>query len=123
MVKDCEEKESNSGTTYWNLNLEVVNGAFAGKWLYDSLFFSQKALPRFKMACKALGLNVKGEAEITPQQLIGKKALVDIEIDNYDGKKRNKVAYAGYHKADSGVASPSASEVFGEPGSTDDLPF
>ena len=68
------------------------------------MVFSQKALPRVKLICSRLGVDVAGEIDLKPEHLIEKTCLVTVTIEEYEGdegkvKKRNSVPFSGYELA------------------------
>jgi hypothetical protein len=102
MVGNVEERHTKAGDDMWNLRLDCQTKDLEGKSVYDNLVFTEKALPRVKLACKAFGIDVSGEMDLTPAMLISHKAMVDVEVEDYETtaggmKKRNIVPYAGYH--------------------------
>ena len=99
-VASVKEKQTRDGKTYWNVALEVLEGDFAGRFVFDNIFFTPQAIPRLKIILDALGIAVDGELEVEPDDLRDRRALVQVERDQYskDGamQQGNKITYDGY---------------------------
>jgi Protein of unknown function (DUF669) len=121
-IDKVEEALTGAGNEMWKLRLAVVSGEHKGRFLFDNLVFSEKALKRAKFVCRCLGVDVSGEIDLTPEMIVGKQANVRVEIEEYvddEGheKKRNRVPFAGYDKTeDDDAAEPSG-------GGREKLPF
>lgn len=132
---DCQvieaiEKTSKAGNDYWNLKLQITGDTpFSGWTVYDSLFFSsEKALQRAKLVLSSLGIATKGEVDLKPEELIGRKAVVTVYTEEYEDyqtsemRKKNGVPFAGYKKA--GTATDKAkTDEKKDKVKTDKLPF
>lgn len=108
-IYDAEEKQSNNGSIYWRIQFRVNGGDYDGRIIRDSIFFSDAALPRFKLLCVAMGMdgNDDREYDFQPKHFKGKKINVEVELEDYVPdpinnpgvtKKGNKVAYSGFSK-------------------------
>jgi len=100
-IVEVREKTSQKGEEYYSLRLEIIEGDYDGRSVYDSLFFSPKALQRLKLICERLGINIEGDVEITPSLFLYKIVVVAIKQDFYINKSgqtinKNIVAYDGY---------------------------
>ena len=107
----------------WNLRFVVKEGDYRGRLIFDRISFGEAALPRVKLLCSALGLDVAGKVDLIPELLIDREVLVTVESQSYmdqDGKekKSNKVVFAGYSSIEN--SSSSDTEV---PEDEDDVPF
>lgn len=105
-VAEVEESSTQYGDEMWKLRFAVAEGPCKGRYIFDNLVFSEAALKRAKLICARLGLDVKGEVDLTPSMLKGKTCVLTVEIEEYEDhegkpKKRNVVPFAGYEKADS----------------------
>lgn len=126
MVNSVEEKFTNNGDGMWVIELKIVEeGRQNGKTVRDRIVFSERALPRARDFMEALGLDVRGEVEIDPDDIMDKVVVVDIIQEKYFSEKfmeertGNKVPYRGYSKA-----KGSGKKVhIPEPDSDDDIPF
>ena len=115
----------------WKLRLVVEAGPHRGRYIFDNMIFSDAAMKRVKLICSRLGLDVSGEIELTTVLVRGKSCYVTVETEDYEDqegntKRRNRVTFAGYERAES--ASPAAGEAAEKAGvveddSEDDLPF
>lgn len=124
-VVDAEERTASTGTEMIALKLEVTKGAYAGKWVWDNLVFSAKAMPRLKIVGKAMGLNMKGEADITPNMFLGKVCVITTAQESYNGKTRAKITFDGYAPASDYAESghKSATELYDDDKNPDKIPF
>jgi len=131
-VADIEEDTTRDNDEMWKLKLRVEYGEYKGRNIYDNMVFSQKAMSRVKLICSRFGIDVSGEVDLQPNLLIGREALVDVEVEPYtdkhgQAKERNTVPFAGYHRpgeedgaAPVGVGAKRSSLP---PSVDDDLPF
>ena len=113
---EVEESTTRNGDDMWKLKFRVEDGEFTGRFLFDNLPFSSKALPRVKLICSRLGVDISGEVDLTPDHIIDKTCQVTVVVAEYQNeegntKLRNKVPYAGYESAN------------GEDDSEDNVPF
>jgi hypothetical protein len=95
-VEAVAEKLSKQGAPYWKLTLRIVGGSFAGRCLFDSLHFNEKALPRVRLVFSRIGLDVEGKVNVEPRHLIGRRAIVTVKLEEYQDKLRNEVTYEGW---------------------------
>jgi hypothetical protein len=102
-VADVREGTSRDGSVRWSFRLEVLDGEWAGRTAaWDSLTWSERGVYRVKKVLEALGLDVKGELEIDPQDLLNLQARVRVvpeeREDPVTGRKqvRMRVPYLGY---------------------------
>lgn len=98
---EVEEATTRDGNEWWKLRFEVLKGEYQGRRIFDSLFFSDKALKRVKLILNRLGLDVSGRLKLTPELLQGRKVYIEVETEDYEDqegktRKRNKVPFAGY---------------------------
>ena len=96
-VEACEEKTGKtSGEPYWNLKMAVIEGEHENRIIFDKLFFTEGALKRTKLVFKRLGVDVSGEQNYEEEELVGRQAYVTAAIEQYEGKDKNVVPFAGY---------------------------
>ncbi|HEQ60203.1 MAG TPA: DUF669 domain-containing protein [Firmicutes bacterium] len=124
-LNGIEEATTQYGDDLWKLRFEVAEGEHAGRYIFDNMVFSQAAMKRVKLICSRLGLDVSGELDLTPKLLIGRTALVETQIEEYEDsegrkKKRNVVPFAGYEHAE---AEQAAGESSNEENEFGPLPF
>ena len=125
-VADVREGTSRDGSVRWSFRLEVLDGEWAGRTAaWDSLTWSERGVYRVKKVLEALGLDVRGELEIQPQDLLNLQARVRVvpeeREDPVTGRRqvRMRVPYLGYAPrseesgavAESEVAVPETSSV------------
>lgn len=101
-ISEVREGKTRNGDARWSLRLTVAEGEYAGRFAsFDSLVFSKRGLNRVRKVLKALGLPSKGKVEITPKDLEGCKAFVEVRPSEYmapsgDTIRQNEVPYDGY---------------------------
>lgn len=112
-------------SSHWLVTWRVADGPLTGSTVADRFFFTVGALPRLKLLFDCLGLRTTGEQEVDPHMLRGRKCWVSVEDDEYEGKQRSKVPFAGYRRyAEPKTPAPeypTAKEVVKE--EEDDFPF
>lgn len=126
-VLDVKAKKSSSGGVYWSIQNEIQTGPYAGKFIWDNLFFSPKALNRFFLVWKRLtGMELDRTKDLDVQEddLIGCKANVTVvhKQEVYEGKTvtRAKVSFEGYapYEENAAKSNPTAEKDDG-----DEIPF
>ncbi len=101
-VSEVREGKTRNGDARWSLRLTVAEGEYAGRFAsFDSLVFSKRGLNRVRKVLAALGLPSKGKVEITPKDLEGRRAFVEVRPSEYmtpsgDTIRQNEVPYDGY---------------------------
>ena len=85
-VTKCEEKTSDSGKDFWAITYEDKDGTK----IWDNLFFTEKTLNRVKKCFSNLGLDVEGEFDYTPEDILGLFMNAEIKIEEYVDKNGNK---------------------------------
>jgi hypothetical protein len=102
-IADVREGTSRDGSVRWSFRLEVLGGEYAGRTAaWDSLTWSERGVYRVKKVLEALGLDVKGELEIEPDDLKNLQARVRVipeeREDPVTGRRqvRMRVPYLGY---------------------------
>ena len=104
------DKHTAAGDEMWELRLIVEDGDCRGRSLFDRISFGSAALPRVKLLCGQLGIDVTGSLDIQPELLIGRAVYVTVATQSYEDKrtgeekKVSKVAFAGYRRAGGGAA-------------------
>src|SRR5262245_28031180 len=119
-IADVREGTSRDGSARWSLRLEVLNGEWAGRTAaWDSLTWSERGVYRVKKVLEALGLDVRGELEIEPQDLLNLQARVRVVPEEREdpgtgrGQVRMRVPYLGYapRTAESGAVAERGEEA------------
>ena len=102
-IAEVREGLARDGSVRWSFRLEVLRGEYAGRTAgWDALTWSERGIPRVKRTLAVLGLDVRGEIDIEPNELIGLGARVSFESEEReDALTGNRVArlrvpYAGY---------------------------
>ena len=108
-IEEVRERHTRAGDDLWALRLVVAEGEFVGRHAaWDNLVFSSRGLNRVKPVLKALGLPADGKVELTPEQLKGRKVLVDVRPAEYHSPegvmtRRNEIPYDGYRPLTGGT--------------------
>ena len=89
-VVDAVETTSKNGHEMIELKLKTSEGSY----LYDFLVFIPSAFWKIDAFRAATGESVTPEedVEITPDDLIGRTGTARLALEEYNGRKRNKVA-------------------------------
>jgi hypothetical protein len=103
-VREVRVRRTKDGAhEQWALCLEVAEGEHAGHFAaWDNLTFSDKGLPRVKLALRALGEDVGGVVEIEGPELAGRDVVCQLLEQSYTDPhsgnitRRLGVPYAGY---------------------------
>lgn len=102
-IAEVREGLARDGSVRWSFRLEVLRGEYAGRTAgWDALTWSERGIPRVKRTLAVLGLDVRGEVDIEPNELIGLGARVSFESEEREdaltGNRiaRLRVPYAGY---------------------------
>lgn len=102
-IAEVREGLARDGSTRWTFRLEVIDGDYAGRVAaWDSLTWSERGIFRVKKVLEAFGLDVRGELEIEPNDLLNLQAHVQVAPEEREdpttGRKqvRMRVPYLGY---------------------------
>jgi hypothetical protein len=104
-VAEVRPGSTRAGDERWSLRLVVAEGPLTGKQAaWDSVVFSTRGKARARLVLAALGLPAKGKIQISPDDLEGRVATVEIKIAEYmspsgEVVRRNEVPYDGYRPA------------------------
>ena len=103
-LEEIEEKFSQNGNEMWVLKWLIIDGKYEGRKIFDQIVFTSACLPRIKLLCKRIGLDVSGILDLTSEMMKHKYAVVTTFIEEYvssegQTKRRNRVPYAGYEEA------------------------
>jgi len=119
-IVDAIETTSKNGHEMIELKLKTSEGSY----LYDFLVFIPNAYWKIDAFRAATGENVVAEedVEITADDVIGRTGSARLSVEEYNGRKRNKVASWLTGKATPTAPKPSSQP---EPGSddNDNIPF
>ncbi len=101
-IVEVQERLTRDGSERWALRLAVAAGEFAGRHAaWDSLVWSERALPRAKRLLRVLGLPVEGEQALSAGDLVGRRAWVRVMHEDYESAtgvvtRRMTVPYDGW---------------------------
>jgi len=112
-----DTKPTQANDEMWRIRYEILEGEYAGRYIFDNLVFSAKALKRVKLVFSRLGLDVTQdqEAEWLPAMIQDKQVKITVITEEYEAeggtkKKRNSIPYAGFERVEGGV-SPDGSQA------------
>lgn len=119
--------KTQAGDEMWDIRFRVEEGDYKGRAIFDRISFGKKALPRVKLLCSRLGMDVEGEVNVQAGHLLGRKVFVNVETEEYvdrggNEKTRNTVPFAGFMA----VSEAEPERASGGPpisAPDDDLPF
>jgi hypothetical protein len=102
-IGEVRTGQARDGSERWRFRLEVVEGDYAGRTAaWDSITWSDRGVFRVKRVLAALGFDVGGEVEVDSQDLVGRRAAVLVETEEWEdaisGRRqiRMGVPYLGY---------------------------
>lgn len=102
-IAEVREGRARDGSVRWTFRLEVVDGEWAGRTAaWDSITWSERGVYRVKKVLEALGMDVRGELEVEPNDLVSLCAQVKVEPEEREdpltGRRqvRMRVPYLGY---------------------------
>ena len=110
-LTDIEETTTSQDDDQWKLRFLVEAGEYSGRYIFDNLFFSPKAMPRVKLISSRMRVDVSGEVDLQPEHLLDRQVLVTVTIGEYEGEKRNRVLFAGYDFADGNTGEDDGENV------------
>lgn len=92
VVKEITVEESQNGNPYLKWVFSVADGRHKGKQLYHNTSLQPQALFNLRNTLEALGMEVPQKAiQLDLDNLIGLKAAVAVEVEQYQGKERSRV--------------------------------
>ena len=117
-VRQVHERRTRDGASVqWAVVLDVAEGTHAGHLAaWDNLTFSDRGLPRVKLALRAFGFDVSGVLDLEPGEMQGRRAVVElveqqwVNPDTGHTTRRLGVPYAGYAHATTWDGDPGAPE-------------
>lgn len=132
IVDQVVEKKTTNDDEMWRLKWKVLSGKYEGRTFFDNMVFSEAAMKRVKLICSRLGLDVSGKISLTTDMVEGAKALVSVEVEDYDAedddgnpvtKQRNTVPFAGYERLKGEAAAAGAGSGGGGGDGLEEAPF
>jgi hypothetical protein len=93
IVVDAKLTESMSGNIGLNVQFEVLNGEYEGRYIYHTFWVTSKNIPYVKRDMGILGYSPNSAADLinAQRQIMSKKASLNVGQEEYDGRMRNKV--------------------------------
>lgn len=129
VVRDAKETTSSSGTPGIAVDFQIVGGPHADRYLWDTLWVTQKALPRLRGCLEAAGVVIPpGRFNFSPEQLIGRvvklttKVKPEDTVNGYAARAEVK-AWKPADAARAGNAALGTGSVPGAAAADDDIPF
>jgi hypothetical protein len=115
-IQDVRPSRTRAGDKRWGMKFVVAQGMEQGRLAaWDGLVFSKRAMERTRMVLAALGLPSSGYVQLRAENLLGKRAWVTVEAEDWlDPKtgqitRRNSVPYVGI-RSESGIVEPAMEE-------------
>lgn len=127
IVEEAEWKEGAKGP-YLVLRAAVLDGEFAGAWLWTRIFFSEKSMQfaRQKLEAHGLKIEAKKNVKIDEKKLIGSVARWECAIEpHYETGEPTTQVTAIYKPAKSDLPPATADDFKAEFNATEDeeVPF
>ena len=92
-LKKIELGESQgSGDECLKAQFEVIDGRAKGDTVFETFSLNEKALWKLKGFLEAIGMKSTGKLNLDLDKLEGKVCIIDVIHDEYQGKKRAKIA-------------------------------
>ena len=120
-VDKVESKNDKNGNEYFNVKFKVIGGEFAGKVIWDNVFFTEKSLPRLKLiASRLLDIKPLGKINITEDMFTNQTCIITVIQEDYvdkegNSKRKNAIPFSGY--------ANDTEDGDTQENSDDDLPF
>ena len=81
-----------SGDDCLKARFEVIKGSAEGCAVFETFSLTEKALWKLKGFLEAIGMKANGKLSLDLDKLEGKVCIIDVIHDEYNGKKRAKIA-------------------------------
>jgi len=92
-ITDATEGASSKGTPCIQLDLEIMQGDYKGRGLKDWVYVTDRAMWRVKQLLSAAQFPFpEGEFDFDPSTLIGRKVIVEVTHEVYNGDVKTRVA-------------------------------
>lgn len=107
-VVEAKEAVSQGGNDMISIEFEVVSkGDSQGAKLYDNFALTEKALWKLKGFLTNVGLKAEGKVALDLEKLEGKKCIVKVEEEEYNGSLRARIK--DYKKLEAKPQAPTKS--------------
>ena len=117
VIDSAKETKASTGTPGVEVALRIVGGDFDGRFVWDRIWFTDKAMGIARWKLQAAGLPIpEGQFMLEPSNLVGRPVIVTVKHEEYEGKTHARVK--AWESA--GGASPAQSATAAN---GDDIPF
>lgn len=115
IVDQAKETTSNAGTPGVEVALKIVGGDFDGRFVWDRIWFTAKAMGMAKWKLQAAGVPIpEGRFSLNPANLVGRPVMITVRHEEYDGKTQARVK--AWDSAGGAAAAPASRR-------DDEIPF
>lgn len=90
-LKKIELKTASTGNEMFEAQFEVVQGGSTGATLYDNFVLTEKALWKLKSYLEVVGVKADGRLAVDTDKLIGKKCVIVVKDEEYNGRVRPRI--------------------------------
>lgn len=91
-VAKVEVRNSKAGDSqYLNFEWDVIDENGKERKVWDIASLKPQALWKLKAIMEAFGMLVEGQIDLDLDEFVGQSAVLELEIDTYNGKERNVV--------------------------------
>ena len=123
-----DSQQTQNGDDMWRMQFKIIDGEYKKRYIWDNMVFSEKAMPRVKLICSRMGLDVSGAINLTPDLLMGRVVIIEVTTEEYTDeqdvtKKRNVVLFAGYERAEAGAGEGEEESGGSSDEGESDMPF
>jgi hypothetical protein len=120
VVVRCDERTSQQGNPMLRLALEVEDGEYRGRWLWDHLVLVERAMWKLVLVVEAITGRPcpPGGITLEPGLLVGRRVVVEVGEREWNGERRNEIR--GWRAA---APVPAAPACLSAGQSDDDIPF
>ena len=131
-IQEARETDSRQGNPMIELRLKIMRPDGRERTVFDYLVFTEGMQYRIRHCFEAIGLDALYESgDVSAGGMVGASGRCEIHIEEYNGKRNNKVRnYIGHSAASAApvpgaVAAPTPvpAPVPGSTGDEDDIPF
>lgn len=91
ILREIEEKVSSSNNDMLTGKFEVVNGSSTGAVVYNNFTLTEKSLWVLKSFLDAVGMKAEGKVLLDIDKIIGKKCIISVLHEEYNGNMTAKI--------------------------------
>ena len=107
-IVDAELKDTNNGDDMIILKFEVVSGPSKGSRVKENFPLTDNARWKLKQLLDAIGMKSDGKLVIDTDKLMDKRVIIEVALEEYNGKKYPKIQE--FRKLSSKAAAASEDE-------------